>query len=133
MLKRAVSISYETNVISLHHHMQKILRYRWERNWSMKENYFKINFQKTSKALFLLCIITLLWSSASKFQMKKEPLTSRHFVNKPILDWVKYNTKWGRNISELLVAGKYENYFCSLYILLCWNTSYWFQNGRYAN
>ena len=48
----------------------------------MKGKYFKINFQKASKALFLLYIVTLLWSSASNFHIKKEPPTSRHFVNK---------------------------------------------------
>ena len=48
----------------------------------MKDKYFKINFQKESKAFSLLYIITLLWSSASNFQIKKEPPTSRHFVNK---------------------------------------------------
>ena len=52
---------------------------RWGRNWSMKGKYSKINFQKVSKALSSLYIITFLWSSAANFQMKKKPPTSHHY------------------------------------------------------
>ena len=68
--------------------------------------------------------ITLLWSSAPNFQMKKELPTSRHLVNK-----LTHSNSGLSKVQNQLMKKYFRiasgwiiwKYFFSLYILLCWN------------